>query len=71
MTDHLPAAEPFLQVRVRCQKSFEWQISEVQRLEELAFCLKIVQTSSGVFKNCDYLITQCHPHALFSEQEHA
>ena len=44
MTDHLLAAEPFLVVRVRCQKSFNWQISQVQKLEELAFCLKIVQT---------------------------
>ena len=42
MTDHLLAAEPFFLVRVRCQKNFNWQISQVQRLEELAFCLKIV-----------------------------
>lgn len=40
MTDHLKAAEPFLMVRARCQKSFNWQISQMQRLEELGFCLK-------------------------------
>jgi len=76
VTGHLLAAWPFLLMRVRCHKSFGWQISQVQSLEESEWLrvegtLKdkssnpLLWARTSVYMSGKYLITQCHLLAPF------